>query len=182
MYTYPHTIENGTGEHLTFVRRVQDADGEYVEVENYLLPNAGPPMHVHYKQSEGLTIVQGRMGVQVPGKEPEFYTEGQSVSFQAGEPHRFWNAGTEPLVCRGWVRPVHNIEYFLTEIYRTTRENGGHRPGAFEGAYLSWRYRSEFGMTEIPSLVRSVVFPATVAIGTLLGKYRKYRDAPEPIR
>jgi hypothetical protein len=27
-----------------------------------------------------------------------------------------------------------------------------------------------------------VAFPVLVAVGTLLGKYRKYRDAPEPVR
>ena len=65
MYQYPHTIENGHGERLTFVRRVHDSEGDYVEVENCVLPDSGPPMHVHYRQSESLTVVQGRIGVQV---------------------------------------------------------------------------------------------------------------------
>lgn len=182
MYQYPHTIENGHGERLTFVRRTHDENGEYLEVENYVMPNSGPPMHVHFRQAESLTVVQGRIGIQVPGGEPQFFTEGQTVTFKAGEPHRFWNAGTEPLICKGWIRPAHNVEYFLTEIYRTTKENGGKRPGTFEGAYLSWRYRSEFGMLEIPGFVRAFVFPLTVVVGKLLGKYGKYADAPEPVR
>jgi hypothetical protein len=48
--------------------------------------------------------------------------------------------------------------------------------------YLMRRYRSEFGMAEIPSVVQRVVFPVMVAIGRLLGKYKKYADAPEPVR
>ena len=30
-YTYPHTIENGAGERLTFVRRVEDPAGDRLE-------------------------------------------------------------------------------------------------------------------------------------------------------
>ena len=52
----------------------------------------------------------------------------------------------------------------------------------FEAAYLIRRYRSEFVMLEIPALVQRLVFPILVTIGTLLGKYRRYADAPEPIR
>lgn len=33
-FTYPHTIENGGGEKLTIVRRITDATGDYLEVEN----------------------------------------------------------------------------------------------------------------------------------------------------
>jgi hypothetical protein len=41
-YRYPHTIENGAGERITFVRRVQDSAGDCVEVENVVKPGSGP--------------------------------------------------------------------------------------------------------------------------------------------
>ncbi len=44
------------------------------------------------------------------------------------------------------------------------------------------RYRSEFQMSEIPAAVQRFVFPVQVALGRLLGKYKKYADAPEPVR
>ena len=44
------------------------------------------------------------------------------------------------------------------------------------------RYRSEFAMTEIPAAVVRFVLPIQVAVGTALGRYRKYADAPEAIR
>jgi len=66
-------------------------------------------------------------------------------------------------------------------MYESLRENGGGRPGPFDAAFLGRRYRSEFGMTEIPAPVQRFVFPALVAVGRLLGKYGKYADAPEPI-
>jgi len=37
-------------------------------------------------------------------------------------------------------------------------------------------------MTEVPAVVRRLVFPALVIVGRALGKNRKYADAPEPVR
>ncbi len=74
------------------------------------------------------------------------------------------------------------MEYFLSEIYKSTKRNGGARPNAFDAAFLMRRYQSEFAMVEIPAVVQRLVFPVQVAVGRLLGKYRKYADAPEPVR
>ena len=43
------------------------------------------------------------------------------------------------------------------------------------------RYRSEFRMLESPAAVERFVFPILVAVGTVLGKYRKYAGAPESV-
>ncbi len=74
------------------------------------------------------------------------------------------------------------MEYFLTAIYESQRENGGSRPGPFEAAFLARRFGSEFGMTEIPAVVQRFAFPVLLIVGRLLGKYGKYADAPEPVR
>jgi quercetin dioxygenase-like cupin family protein len=137
MYTYPHTIENGAGESLTFLRRVAGPDGERLEVENCVQPGSGPPMHVHHLQTESITVVQGRLGWQVPGGEPHFAEAGETVTFKPGEAHRFWNAGTDELRCTGYTSPPDNVEYFLTELYDSTRRHRGKRPGLMDAAYLS---------------------------------------------
>ena len=108
--------------------------------------------------------------------------DGQSVTFKAGEPHKFWNAGTDELHCKGWVRPPHNIEYFLTAIYESTKDNGGKMPHPADAAYLLNRYKSEFGMLDIPGFVQRFIFPLQLGIGKLTGRYRKYQDAPAPHR
>jgi hypothetical protein len=117
MSPYPHTIENGAGERLTFIRRV----GDRLEVENVV-------------------------------------------------------------TCTGYVEPADNLEYFLTALYDSQRKSGGKRPDPFEAAFLARRYRSEFGMAEIPAPVQQLVFPLLVALGRVLGKSRKYAHAPEPVR
>lgn len=180
--TYPRTIDNGAGERLTFVRRVQDPAGDRLEAENLVKPGSGPPMHVHHYQEEALTIQQGRIGYQRPGEPPRFAGPGETVVFEPGEAHRFWNAGEEDLRCTGYIQPADNVEYFLTAIFESRRENGGSRPDLFEAAFLTRRYRSEFYMSEIPAVVQRFVFPVLVTVGRVLGKYGKYADAPEPVR
>ena len=61
--SYPHTIDNGAGERITFLRRVPGKLGDRIEVENVVGPGTGPPMHIHHYQDEALTVVQGRIGV-----------------------------------------------------------------------------------------------------------------------
>jgi mannose-6-phosphate isomerase-like protein (cupin superfamily) len=176
-FTYPHTIDNEAGERLTFLRRV----GDRLEVEGLVGPGSGPPMHVHHLQEEGLTVEAGQMAYERPGEAPRYAGPGDTVVFGRGEAHRFWNAGEEELRVSGYIEPAGNVEYFLTAIYEAQRESGSLRPSPFKGAFLARRYRSEFGMTEVPAPVQRFVFPLVVAVGRLLGKYRRYADAPEPV-
>ena len=180
MYTYPHTIVDGGGEELTFVARRRDERGEYLEVRNRVMPGSGPPMHIHFFQEEGLTVEKGTIGYQIMGGEEKFAGEGETLTFAPGVPHRFWNTGEEELICHGFIRPPDNIEYFLTEIYASTKANGGKRPGGLDAAWLSHHFRTEFAITEIPPLVQKTIFPVQRLLSRLTGHYRKYRDAPEP--
>ena len=180
MFSYPHTIENGLGERLTFLRRVTTPDGDKLEVENCVQPDAGPPMHVHHQQEESLTVQSGRVGYQRKGQSPQFAGPGETVVFLAGESHRFWNAGSAELRCTGSIRPPGNIEYFLRGIYEAQKKSGSMRPDAFQAAYLMCRYRSEFQLDDVPGFVRRFVFPIQVFVGRILGKYGKFADAPPP--
>ena len=155
MSEYPRTIEDGGGEQLTFVRRTRDERGELLEAENRVAPGNGPPMHVHHFQEESLTVRQGKVAWIEEGGPEQTAGPGETVTFGPGVSHRFWNAGDEDLVCTGYICPPDNIEYFLAQIYDSTARNGGKRPGMFDAAYLSWRYRSEFAMTEVRAPARS---------------------------
>ena len=181
-HTYPHTIENGAGERLTFFRRVPGPNGDRLEGDNVVAPGAGPPMHVHHLQEEALTVLEGQLGYERPGQPARFAGPGETVVFRAGEAHRFWNAGEEVLRCAAWIEPADNVEYFLGAIFESQKRSGGSRPNLLDAAFLTRRYRSEFGMVEIPAPVQRFVFPVLVAIGKLLGRYGKYADAPEPVR
>ena len=47
MQAYPYTIDNGSGEELTFLGVVRNHDGDRLQAASRAQPGAGPPMHVH---------------------------------------------------------------------------------------------------------------------------------------
>lgn len=178
MHHYPHTIDNGHGERLTFTGL--SADGERLEAEGLAQPGAGAPMHVHHLQEEAVRVISGRLGYQAPGGAEQFAGPGDLVVWPPGSAHRWWNAGDTELRSTGWCRPPDNVEFFLGALFASAKANGG-RPGLFDAAFLTTRYRREFTMLEMPAFVRSVVMPLLFVVGTMLGKYEKYQDAPTPV-
>ena len=72
MHTYPHKIENGEGEVLTFLGVVRGPDGDRMELELLAPPDVGAPMHPHHLQEEGMTVVAGKLGLQFAGEPPRY--------------------------------------------------------------------------------------------------------------
>ncbi len=62
------------------------------------------------------------------------------------------------------------------------KRTGRKRPDFFDAAFLLTRYRTEMGMLEIPTVVQKLGFPILLVVGRILGKYARFKDAPEPIR
>ena len=173
---YPRTIDNGHGERMTFL----GVEGDRLLISSVVEPGAGPPMHVHKLQTELIRVERGRVGYEIDGSDPVFAGPGDTLTFDPGVVHRFWNAGDEALLLTGEVFPADNLEYFLTQIYASVAAHGG-RPGAFDGAFLLTRYRSEFDMTAIPLPVRRFVFPIQAFLGRVFGRYSHFADAPAPV-
>jgi quercetin dioxygenase-like cupin family protein len=180
--TYPHTIENNHGEKLIFQGVIKEPDGDRLFGENFVAPGSGPPMHVHWLQDEGFTVVNGRIGYQIQGQAVQYAGPGESIVFKRGEAHRFWNAGTDTLQCKAWLKPANTLVFFLSAIYEAQRKSGKAQPETFDAAYLLTRYASEYDMLEIPRFVRKVIMPAVYRVGKLLNKYEHFKDAPEPVK
>lgn len=179
---YPHSIQNCLGEKLTFLSVEKDAKGDKLFVENRVSPQHGPPMHTHYLQDECLTVTTGKMAWQVLGQEVQYAHPGETVLFKRGTPHKFWNAGDDELTCTGWIQPANTIEFFLSSIFEAQNKSGKGQPELFDGAYLLTRYAREYDMAEIPAFVKKTVMPFTYFLGRVLGKYRHFSDAPEPLK
>lgn len=179
---FPHTIANPAGEILIFYELVKESDGDKIVGENFVLPQNGPPMHVHWLQDEGFTVIKGKVGYRIQGQPDQFAVAGESVVFKRGVPHCFWNAGDEMLNCKAWVKPANSFVYFISAVFEAQKKTGSGRPALFDAAYLLTRYKSEYDMLEIPGPVKKLVFPVLCAIGKLLGKYKHFKDAPAAIK
>lgn len=62
------------------------------------------------------------------------------------------------------------------------KKSGSGRPEMFDAAYLMTKYKHEYDLPELPALVKKVIMPITYLIGGLLGKYKKFDGAPEPLK
>lgn len=182
-FTFPHIIDTGQGEKIIFKELIKEPDGDRVIIEGRCEPNCGPVMHVHLKQDESITVTKGKMGCEVAGKQPVYFTEGQTATFHRNVPHRFWNAGDDELIVNGWVKPANSIVFFLTVLYSALKNsNKEGQPEAFDSAYLMVRYKNEYDLPLIPGFVKKVILPLTYFTGKLLGKYKKFDGAPEPLK
>jgi quercetin dioxygenase-like cupin family protein len=182
-FFYPHVIENCLGEKLIFEKVQPEPDGDRLIVSNSVPPGRGPAMHTHWLQDESLTVVKGRLGFEIAGQPEQYAGVGETVVFKRGTPHRFWNADEkEVLECKGWVKPANTLVFFLSSIYAAQNKTGSARPEPFDGAYLMTRYASEYDLPEIPSFVKKAVMPVTYHVGRLLGKYKHFENAPDPVK
>jgi quercetin dioxygenase-like cupin family protein len=177
----PYTIDNGHGESITFKEIIREADGDKLLLEGRCKPGSGPAMHVHYKQDESITVMSGSLTYKILGQEPVLIKEGETVKFLRNVPHSFWNSGEGELILSGWVKPVNTIVFFLTALFDAQKRGSNKRPEAYDAAYLMMRYKSEYGLPELPGFVKNVIIPTTYKLGKLLGKYDKFKDAPEPM-
>ncbi len=180
-YSYPHTIENCLGEKLIFKSIERELDGDKLIVENFVTPGSGPIMHTHLLQDECLTVVNGKLAYEIEDQPVQYVHEGETVLFKRGVPHRFWNDGEEVLHCTGWVKPANTLVFFLSSIFAAQNKSGKAQPEQFDGAFLMKRYSSEYDLPEIPKFVKKVVVPITYYTGRLLGKYKHFKNAPEPV-
>lgn len=176
--SYPITHDNGAGQRLTILGRVVERGREWVEVENEIAPGRGPAMHVHPAQDEEVTVLAGTLGYEFSDGASGLARTGETLAFPRGRAHRFWNAGSDTLRCRGRISPPLRFEYFIGALYRSFAEHGGKRPGLFDMAFLLKEFAPEGTMVGIPAPVRYVVLPVVRAVGRMTGRYARYADVP----
>ena len=175
---YPKTIDNGHGERLTFVGR----DGDRLLVDGRHRTRRRPadahPLAADRDDARGVRP-DGR--TRSPANRSASPARARSSPSPRASSTASGTRATNPCSCVGEIHPAHNLEYFLSEVFASMARNGG-RPGAFDGAFLLTRYRSEFALTAIPRFVTRFVLPLQARIGRLLRRYDKFADAPEPVR
>ena len=82
-------VNSATGEELTFLETAASTSGEYVEVVCVVQPGgAVAAAHVHPKQSETFTAIEGTLSLRV-GRERMQLERGESAVVEAGTAHKF---------------------------------------------------------------------------------------------
>lgn len=176
----PKTLKiNKNGEVLIITKSGRETNGEITEFEGMDEPGIGPPNHIHFLQEEKITLLKGKMRVKTPSDEFDLEI-GKEYIFEPGVPHQFWNTGDELNHYAGYLKPSHNWEYIIEHVYQSANAANDVKPGPFDAAFLLTRYKSEIDLLVIPRPVKTIVFPVLYALGHLLGKYNKFKNAPKP--
>ena len=127
---YPYTIDNGHGERLPHVQRTHPG-AEWRSSGSRRRGAAG------CRPADACPLPSGRGRARRPrttrvsgalAASHSSPVRTNSLSGRRACPHKWWNAGSDELHMTGWCSPPHNVEFFLTTLFSSTKANGGRRP------------------------------------------------------
>jgi quercetin dioxygenase-like cupin family protein len=170
-----------TGEAMTFLTTSSETGGEYVEIELRARPDAFvAAAHVHPAQSETFEVVAGTLGVKVDGDE-RTVGAGDVVVVEAGQAHKWWNAGDSELVFRCVVRPALQFEQLIETMFSLAADDKTNKrgmPNPFRLAVIAKAHRDTVVLPFPPVWAQKLALAAGAPVGRLFGYGATYRSAP----
>lgn len=169
------TIENPiTGERITFLATSAETDGEAVVIETVVQPGGFvAAAHVHPAQSERFAVAAGKLGLRI-GRKKSTLGPGEVATVGAGTPHRFWNAGDDPVrfVCE--VRPALRFESLLETMFALAADGKTGRKGMPNPLRLAVIANAHFDTVRLP-FPPAWLQKAGLAMGAPVGRLFGYR-------
>jgi quercetin dioxygenase-like cupin family protein len=173
------TIHNQvTGETITFLATSADTDGEAVVIETVVQPDGFvAAAHVHPSQSERFAVAEGTLVLKVDGKEMTLEA-GDVAVVEAGQAHKFWNAGDAPVrfVCE--VRPALQFESLLETMFELAADGKTNRKGMPNPLRLAVIAKAHFDTVRLP-FPPAWMQAAGLALGAPLGRLLGYEATYE---
>jgi quercetin dioxygenase-like cupin family protein len=174
------TIENPvTGERMTFLATARDTDGDAIVIETVVQPDGFvAAAHVHPSQTERFAVAEGTLGLKVGGEKITL-EPGDVAVVEAGTPHKFWNAGEEPVrfVCE--VRPALQFESLLETMFALAADGKTNRKGMPNPLRLAVIAKAHFDTVRLP-FPPAWMQAAGLALGSPLGRLLGYGATYEP--
>lgn len=170
--TDAHVLQNRhTGERLE-LRRVARGGQIWLALKGTLPPHRqGPPLHVHYEETEEGQVIAGTLSAVVDGRRIRV-GQGEAARFPVGSVHRWWNDEDDALVFEGVAKPVVDLDLYLQAVFEVLNSGSAERPPLFYMAHVAWRHRRTQAVLLAPRWIQAVLLPAIVLVGTALGRYR----------
>jgi quercetin dioxygenase-like cupin family protein len=173
------TIENPvTGERITFLATSRETDGDAVVIETVVQPDGFvAAAHVHPSQSERFAVAEGTLGLKVGGEKLTL-EPGDVAVVEAGTPHKFWNAGDEPVrfVCE--VRPALQFESLLETMFALAADGKTNKRGMPNPLRLAVIAKAHFDTVRLP-LPPAWLQAAGLALGAPFGRLLGYEATYE---
>jgi quercetin dioxygenase-like cupin family protein len=173
-------IENPVTSERVVVRvGTEDSGGELLVVDGYVKPGgAVTGEHVHPAIEENFTVVRGRVGFRIDGRE-SIAEPGERLHVPAGTAHDWWNAGEEEAHVRVEISPGQRFEEMAINLFSLAQDgktNSRGMPNLLQAAIFAREFSDGLYFTRPPLLVQRLLFGALAAIARVLGYRGSYPE------
>lgn len=135
--------------------------------------------HVHPAIEEWFTVMSGRAGFRLDGRE-SIARIGERLHVPAGMAHDWWNAGDEEARVIVEIKPAERFEIMVANLFGLARDgktNAKGMPNLFQAAVFVREFEDVLYFTKPPRSVQKILFGVLAPIAKLLGyrgSYPKY--------
>jgi quercetin dioxygenase-like cupin family protein len=172
-----------TGERAVIRVGTEESSGELLISDLYISPGgAVAGEHVHPSIEEIFTVVDGRVGFRVDGRE-DVAGPGRRLVVPPGVAHYWWNAGDEEahvvVELRGDANLLEGFETMLSSIFGLARDGKTDtkgRPNLLQAALLAREFDGVIRFVEPPRPVQKTLFGVLAPIARLLGYRATYPE------
>ena len=173
-------IENPMTGELAVVRLgTEETGGELLVVEAFVEPGgAVTGEHVHPVIEEYFTVVSGRVGFRLDGRE-SIAEPGQRLHVPAGMAHDWWNAGEEEARIVVEIGPADRFEVMIANLFglaRFGKTNFKGMPNLLQVALFAREFEDVLYFSRPPRAVQKVLFGILAPVARLLGYRGSYPE------
>jgi quercetin dioxygenase-like cupin family protein len=166
-----------TGE-LALVRvGTEETNGELLIVDVLVRPGgAVTGEHVHSVIDERFTVLHGRIGFRVDGREA-IAGPGEKLHVPPGVAHDWWNAGEGEALVQVEIRPGRRFEEMAANLFGLAQDgktNAKGMPNLLQLAVFAREFEDVLFFTKPPRVVQRALFGLLVPIARLLGYRGSY--------
>ena len=171
-----------TGERVVIRVGAEECGGELLVADLYVKPDgASMGEHVHPEIEEGFTVVRGRLGYRLDGREG-VAGSGQHLHVPHGTTHDWWNAGEEEARVLVEISPAARYEDMIKNLFGLAQDgktDAKGRPRLLQAALFAREFEDVIRLTKPPRPVQRLLFGALAPVARLLGYRGSY---PEYLR
>jgi len=168
-----------TGERAVIRIGTDETGGELMVLDLYIRPG-GAVMgeHLHPAIEERFTVLRGRVGFRLSGREATAEL-GVILVAPPGVPHDWWNAGPEEALVRVEIRPAARFEAMIKNAFGLAQDGKVNRkgmPNLLQLSVFAREFDDVIQFTRPPRVVQRVLFGMLAPIGRLLGYRGSYPE------
>lgn len=168
-----------TGERGVVRVGTEESGGELLVSDLYVRPGgAVAGEHVHPVIHESFTVVSGRIGFRLDGRE-SVAGPGKRLHVPPGMVHDWWNAGEDEAHVVVEIRPAERFEEAIRNSFGLAQDgktNARGMPNLLQAALFAREYEDVLYFTKPPRAVQKILFAVLAPIARLLGYRGSYPE------